>query len=184
MFQKIDAEKESRRRLARWLVAQSIASARARRVLSGREPRLRETGAGARGAEYVAALVKAAVLWPVHALADRLVFREVRAGLGGRLQFPVVGGGPLPDAIDEFFDAARLPLLEGYGMTEAIVVMAHARPAPPRAQVHRAHHPRDGAPHRRRGRASVPARGVGAPVRARPQRHAGLLQGPRSSRRR
>jgi long-chain acyl-CoA synthetase len=52
------------------------------------------------------------------------VFREVRAGLGGRLRFPVVGGGPLPDKIDEFFDAARMPLLEGYGMTEAIVVIA------------------------------------------------------------
>jgi long-chain acyl-CoA synthetase len=127
-LQKIDAETESRRRLARWLIARSLASARARRVLSGREPRLREAGAASRAVEGVAALVKAAVLWPVHALADRLVFREVRAGLGGRLRFPVVGGGPLPDAVDEFFDAARLPLLEGYGMTEAIVVMALREP--------------------------------------------------------
>ena len=128
VFQKIDAEKASRRRLARWLIARSLSSARARRVLSGREPRLRAAGAGARALQYAAALVEAAVLWPVHALADRLVFSEVRAGLGGRLLFPVVGGGPLPDAIDEFFDAARLPLLEGYGMTEAIVVMALREP--------------------------------------------------------
>jgi long-chain acyl-CoA synthetase len=70
----------------------------------------------------------AALLAPFHALADRLVFREVRAGLGGRLRFPCVGGGPLPDAVDEFFDAAGLPLLEGYGMTEAIVVMAMRDP--------------------------------------------------------
>jgi long-chain acyl-CoA synthetase len=128
VFQKIDAEKESRRRLARWLIARSLTSARARRVLSGREPRLREAGAGARAVETVAAALTAGALWPVHALADRLVFREVRAGLGGRLKFPVVGGGPLPDAVDEFFDAARLPLLEGYGMTEAIVVMALREP--------------------------------------------------------
>ncbi len=128
VLQRIDAEKDSRRRLARWLIARSLSSARARRILSGREPRLREVGAGGRAAETVAALVKAAVLWPVHALADRLVFREVRAGFGGRLRYPVVGGGPLPDAVDEFFDAARLPLLEGYGMTEAIVVMALREP--------------------------------------------------------
>jgi len=128
VFQKIDAQKESRRRLARWLVARSLSSARARRVLSGREPSMRRAGAGARTARYVGALIQATVLWPVHALADRLVFSEVRAGLGGRLEFPVVGGGPLPDAIDEFFDAARLPLLEGYGMTEAIVVMALREP--------------------------------------------------------
>jgi long-chain acyl-CoA synthetase len=71
---------------------------------------------------------RAAVLAPFHALADRLVFREVRAGLGGRLRFPCVGGGPLPDTVDEFFDAAGMPLLEGYGMTEAIVVIAMRDP--------------------------------------------------------
>ena len=128
VFQKIDAEKDSKRRLARWLIARSLSSARARRVLTGREPELRPAGAGGRAVRYAGALARAAVLWPVHALADRLVFSEVRAGLGGRLLFPVVGGGPLPDAIDEFFDAARLPLLEGYGMTEAIVVMALREP--------------------------------------------------------
>jgi long-chain acyl-CoA synthetase len=74
------------------------------------------------------ARVTAAALRPVHALADRLVFREVRAGLGGQLRFPCVGGGPLPDTVDEFFDAAGMPLLEGYGMTEAIVVMAMRDP--------------------------------------------------------
>jgi long-chain acyl-CoA synthetase len=70
----------------------------------------------------------AAALAPAHALADLLVFREVRAGLGGRLRFPLVGGGPLPDTVDEFFDAAGMPLLEGYGMTEAMVVIAMRDP--------------------------------------------------------
>jgi long-chain acyl-CoA synthetase len=74
------------------------------------------------------ALAAAAVLASFQALADRLVFREVRAGLGGRLRFPCVGGGPLPDTVDEFFDAAGMPLLEGYGMTEAIVVIAMRDP--------------------------------------------------------
>ncbi|RPI27474.1 MAG: hypothetical protein EHM52_05720, partial [Actinomycetota bacterium] len=128
VFHKIDAQKPARRRLARWLVARSLTSAQARRVLAGREPRVRPRGALRRSAAYAWALARAAALAPFHALADRLVFREVRAGLGGRLLFPLVGGGPLPDKVDEFFDAAGMPLLEGYGMTEAIVVMAMRDP--------------------------------------------------------
>ena len=128
IFQKIDAETPVKRRLARWLVARSLSSAQARRVLSGREPVDRLPGPAGRAARNAWALARAGALAPFHALADRLVFREVRAGLGGRLRFPVVGGGPLPDAVDEFFDAAGLPLLEGYGMTEAIVVMAMREP--------------------------------------------------------
>ncbi len=128
VFHKIDAQKPARRRLARWLVARSLTSAQARRVLTGREPSVRPRGVLRRSAAYAWALARAAALAPLHALADRLVFREVRAGLGGRLLFPLVGGGPLPDRVDEFFDAAGLPLLEGYGMTEAIVVMAMRDP--------------------------------------------------------
>ncbi len=124
VFLRIDGLRPARRKLARWLVARSLTSAAARRVLTGREPRLRPRGTVRRASAYAWALIKAVGLAPFHALADRLVFREVRAGLGGRLRFPVVGGGPLPDKIDEFFDAARLPLLEGYGMTEVIVVIA------------------------------------------------------------
>ena len=128
VFLRIDGLKPARRRLARWLVARSLTSAHARRTLSGREPVVRRRGPVRRAGAYAWALVEAAALAPFHALADRLVFREVRAGLGGRLRFPCVGGGPLPDAVDEFFDAAGMPLLEGYGMTEAIVVIAMRDP--------------------------------------------------------
>ena len=128
VFLRIDGLKPVRRRLVRWLVARSLAFARARRTLWGREPMVRRRGPTRRAVGHAWALVEAAALAPFHALADRLVFREVRAGLGGRLRFPCVGGGPLPDAVDEFFDAAGMPLLEGYGMTEAIVVIAMRDP--------------------------------------------------------
>ena len=128
VFLRIDGLKPARRGLARWLVARSLTSARARRKLSGREPAVQRRGPARRAADFAWALVEAAALAPFHALADRLVYREVRAGLGGRLRFPCVGGGPLPDAVDEFFDAAGMPLLEGYGMTEAIVVIAMRDP--------------------------------------------------------
>ena len=121
VFKKIDAEKPAKRRLARWLVRRSLASAGARRVLDGREPLLDGQADRFHRAKARAQAIANA---PFHALADRLVFKEIRANLGACLRLPIVGGGPLPDAIDEFFDAAGLPLLEGYGMTEAMVVMA------------------------------------------------------------
>ena len=128
VFLRIDGLKPARRRFVRWLVACSLAFSRARRTLEGREPEVRPHGPVRRAVEHAWARTQAVTLAPCHALADRLVFREVRAGLGGRLRFPCVGGGPLPDAVDEFFDAAGMPLLEGYGMTEAIVVIAMRDP--------------------------------------------------------
>ena len=97
VFLKIDGLKPARRRLVRWLVACSLAYARARRTLEGREPEVRPHGPVRRRVGATRGRgTKAVTLAPFHALADRLVFREVRAGLGGRLRFPCVGGGPCP----------------------------------------------------------------------------------------
>lgn len=61
------------------------------------------------------------VLAAKHALASRLVFSKWREGVGGNLRFFVSGGAPLSKKLSYAFWAAGIPILQGYGMTEACV---------------------------------------------------------------
>jgi long-chain acyl-CoA synthetase len=58
-----------------------------------------------------------------HKIADKLVYSKVKDRVGGRLRFFVSGGAPLSQEIGEFFAAADIMILEGYGLSETSPVL-------------------------------------------------------------
>jgi long-chain acyl-CoA synthetase len=66
------------------------------------------------------------------ALADRIMFRKIRARFGGRLRVAASGAAPLGKDLAEFYEAVGMPLVEGYGLTEGGVVTLNPpeRPRP------------------------------------------------------
>jgi long-chain acyl-CoA synthetase len=61
------------------------------------------------------------LLWPVF---NGLVARKIISRLGGRVRFAICGGAPLSAGVSRFFISLGLPLMQGYGLTEASPVIS------------------------------------------------------------
>lgn len=66
------------------------------------------------------------VLWR---LADRLVYSQVRAGIGGQVAIYISGGAPLGRELAEWYANIGIRIHEGYGLTETSPVIAVNTPA-------------------------------------------------------
>jgi len=64
------------------------------------------------------------LLRPVVGFFDLLVFRKVRQAFGGELKFFIGGGALLDIELQRFFYALGIPMLQGYGLTEAAPVIS------------------------------------------------------------
>ncbi|HZR55102.1 MAG TPA: AMP-dependent synthetase/ligase [Streptosporangiaceae bacterium] len=121
LFEKIrDAGRETAERMHRGSsfdraerVAIRYGAAHLRRYLgAGPRPRLRD---------YLA--------WKIY---DLLVYRRIRAELGGQLRYALCGGSPLDRDLNLFFYAAGIVIYEGYGLTETTAAATVTPPLSPR----------------------------------------------------
>ena len=55
---------------------------------------------------------------------DKLIFSQVREGLGGKLEFFIGGGALLDIELQRFYYAIGIPMFQGYGLSEATPVIS------------------------------------------------------------
>jgi len=66
-----------------------------------------------------------AALAPLYAIARKIAWKKVYAGLGGRVKVSVIGGGTTPMFLEDFFEIIGIPLTVGYGLTETSPVLSN-----------------------------------------------------------
>ncbi|XP_057430019.1 probable acyl-activating enzyme 16, chloroplastic isoform X2 [Lotus japonicus] len=73
--------------------------------------------------DWLWARVIAAILFPVHMLAKKLVYSKIHLAIG-ILKAGISGGGSLSSHVDKFFEAIGVNVQNGYGLTETSPVVA------------------------------------------------------------
>ncbi len=114
----------NKQRLINSLLATSQRYIEARRIVQGlalNNPRLSLS-------QRLTAKVQTAALAPIHALADRLVYQQVREATGGKIKQVISGGGSLAMHLENFFEIVGVEILVGYGLTETSPVTNVRRP--------------------------------------------------------
>ncbi|WP_413252475.1 AMP-dependent synthetase/ligase [Streptomyces niveus] len=66
------------------------------------------------------------------ALYDPLVYRRIRAALGGKVVQAICGGSPLGGSLAAFYAGAGITIFEGYGLTETTAAATVTPPLKPR----------------------------------------------------
>ena len=61
--------------------------------------------------------------WPLVKLFDKIIFKAVRQGFGGRMRFFVGGGALLDIELQRYFCAVGMPMFQGYGLSEATPII-------------------------------------------------------------
>ncbi|HEY9636889.1 MAG TPA: AMP-binding protein [Coleofasciculaceae cyanobacterium] len=115
---------ESKQRLVQNFLSISQRYIKAKRLSQG----LSLEHLNASAIERLSASTQAAALWPIHRLADKLVYQKVREATGGQIKQVISGGGSLARHLDDFFEIVGIEVLVGYGLTETSPVTNVRRP--------------------------------------------------------
>lgn len=65
-------------------------------------------------------------------LYDPLVYRRIRAALGGKVKYAICGGSPLGRRLASFYAGVGIEIFEGYGLTETTAAATVTPPRNPR----------------------------------------------------
>lgn len=121
VYRNVEAEGGVKAALFKFFIAVGAAHSGLRRRLLGRMPSFTVRP---RALEVLTAALPLALLTPLALLGKVLVFSKITARLGTRFKAGISGAGALPAYVDDFFAAAGILVLEGYGLTEAAPVVS------------------------------------------------------------
>lgn len=68
-----------------------------------------------------------ALLSPINAVGNKLVWSKVQAGFGGQQKAIISGGSALAGALESFYQMCGIPIMVGYGLTECSPLISHRR---------------------------------------------------------
>ena len=114
----------SRQKLVNFLLDNSQRYVTAKRTYSG----LNLNNLYPSASEKLAARLEASARWPIHQLADKMVYGKVREATGGEIKQVISGGGSLAMHLDTFFEIVGVEVLVGYGLTETAPELTARRP--------------------------------------------------------
>jgi long-chain acyl-CoA synthetase len=78
--------------------------------------------------DKIVAAVTAIALFPLHRLGHLLVYKQIRAAMGGEVKYWVSGGGSIAEHLEDFYEIVGLEILGGYGLTETAPITHVRRP--------------------------------------------------------
>ncbi|GER34117.1 long-chain-fatty-acid CoA ligase [Striga asiatica] len=121
----ISTSSASRKFVALLFLKISLAYMEARRIYEGKclERNPEQPTHLAAFFDWLLARIIGTILWPLHALANKIVYSKIHSAIGIS-KAGISGGGSLAPHVDRFFEAIDIKLLNGYGLTETSPVVA------------------------------------------------------------
>jgi len=121
IIRNIESSSSVKKALAYFFIGVGTVHSKLKVRLRGLRPRFTKSS---RFVDALISFLPFLLLSPLNALGQMLVFKKIKHRLGGKFKFGVSGAGALPPHVDEFFAAAGILLLEGYGLTETSPIVS------------------------------------------------------------